>query len=103
MWQQALVRGLYDPDRARAPSQLGGPATRDAAVERLRRPRTDRGAGLRLLLRSTTSPTLMRLLARVRAVHPDAKVTFYDPLAPVDHAVAGARIACGRALQPIYD
>ena len=103
MWQQALVLGLYDPDRARAPVHLGVPATWDAAVERLRRPRTDRGAGLRLLLRSTTSPTRMRLLARVRAVHPDTKVTFYDPIAPVDPAVAGARIAFGRALQPIYD
>ncbi|HEX6835481.1 MAG TPA: oxidoreductase, partial [Polyangia bacterium] len=102
-WQQALVLGLYDPDRARAVMRDGMPSSWDALDQRLRQPRSDRGAGLRLLLPPTTSPTLLRLLERVRRVHPQLAVTFHQALPPLDNTLAGARIACGRPLQPIYD
>jgi len=103
LWQQAHVLGLYDPDRARRVQWQGAPSSWDALAERLRRPRGDGGAGLRILVEPTSSPTVHRLLARVRALHPRMKVTFAAPLPPLDHTLAGSELAFGRRLQPGYD
>jgi anaerobic selenocysteine-containing dehydrogenase len=103
LFHQALVLGLYDPDRARRVQHNGAPASWEALFELLRRPRADRGAGLRVLLEPTTSPTVLRLIARARAAHPQMKVTFHQAVTPLTNTVAGARLAFGRALQPIYD
>ena len=103
LWQQASLLQLYDPDRARRVRHGRQPSSWQALVEALRRPRSDGGAGLRLLLEPTGSPTVARLLARVRAVHPRCKVTFWAPLPAVAHTVAGAELAFGRPLQPRYD
>jgi len=103
IFEQALVLGLYDPDRLRGVEHEGAPSTWEALAERLRRPRADRGAGLRLLLPPTTSPTMLRLVERARQVHPALAVTFHQAMPAVENSVAGARVAFGRELQPIYD
>jgi molybdopterin-containing oxidoreductase family iron-sulfur binding subunit len=103
LFEQALVLGLYDPDRLRGVEHDGAPSTWEALAERLRRPRTDRGAGLRLLLEPTTSPTVLRLLERARQVHPALAATFHQAMPALPNTVAGARVAFGRDLQPIYD
>src|SRR5207302_4795768 len=59
----------------------------------------ERNDGLRLLLEPTSSPTVARLIERLRARHPGMKVTFQSPLA---NTLEGARRAFGRRLQPIY-
>ena len=103
MFEQALVLGLYDPDRLRGVEHDGAPSTWEALAERLRRPRTDGGAGLRLLLEPTTSPTVLRLIERVRQLHPALGVTFQSAMSALPNTVAGARVAFGSDLQPIYD
>jgi molybdopterin-containing oxidoreductase family iron-sulfur binding subunit len=101
--QQAHLLGLYDPDRAQRVLHSGQPSSWEQLADRLRAPRNDGGAGLRLLLEPSTSPTLHRLLGRLRALHPQLKVTFWSPLPPLDNTLAGAALAFGRPLQPHYD
>jgi len=105
-WEQAAIWSLYDPDRARGVARMQGPlrvpATWDAVTAALTAPRSDGGAGLRLVMRPTTSPLLAELLGRALRRHPSARVTFWSPLAP-GHARAGARLAFGAPLQPRYD
>src|SRR2546422_118883 len=83
---KALVLGVYDPDRASLVRHAGEPSSWSALLGELGRPRTDGGAGLRLLLEPTSSPTVARLLARVRQLHPKSKVTFYAPCAAAANA-----------------
>lgn len=104
--EQASVLGLYDPDRARLVTHEGratdwarlAPAVRDLAA----RHRTDRGAGLRLLLEPTSSPLVAYLLGEVQSRYPEARVHVDEPLAwrsPYE----GTRLAFGRPLEALYD
>jgi Fe-S-cluster-containing dehydrogenase component len=102
---QASVLELWDPERSKAPRQRGQPATRAqfeldlaAALARMRR---TRGEGLRLLIGATDSPTLLRQLEAVSKQFPRARVHRWDPLHR-DQSRAGAELAFGRPLEPIY-
>jgi len=101
-FHQAAVLGLYDPDRATRVRRWNDPSTWQALIERLARARTDGGAGLRVVIEPTTSPTIHAQLARARAAHPKMKVTFHSAGSPIANALAGARLAFGRALVPQY-
>ena len=99
---QASVLQLWDPDRSKTPRKHGQPATRSSleadlagAVAAL----CD-GKGLRLLIGSTTSPTLARQLSMLRERYPGAVVHRWDPLSR-DAVREGARLAFGRALEPL--
>jgi len=105
VFEQASVLQLYDPDRARRPNHRGRPRTwldftRDFGPVSAGSP--DRGAGLRFLLEPTASPLTAELIARVRDAYPEARFYFHAPL-PGQTTLEGARLALGRALQPIYD
>jgi Fe-S-cluster-containing dehydrogenase component len=102
VFEQASILGLYDPYRARAPRIGDGTVSREALFERLGAGRSDGGKGLRVLLPPTSSPLVAALIERARARLPEARFTFWSPVAG-DEALSGARLAFGRALSPVYD
>ncbi len=99
--EQAAILGLYDPARARTLTYRGARRGAPALLGELARIRPP-GTGLRFLLEPTSSPLLDALIARLRAAFPEARFTFWAPLAAVG-AGEGARAAFGRPLLPQYD
>ncbi len=101
---QASVLGLYDPDRSQSVRYLGRASSwqafRAATVGPLAVLRANRGAGLRLLTGTVTSPTLLARIAALQAAYPEMVWHSQDPTH--GEAVAAARDAFGRAVQPRY-
>jgi molybdopterin-containing oxidoreductase family iron-sulfur binding subunit len=83
-FMQAAILDLYDPDRSQEPLFGGHPASWgdfDGAMARWRSEwRASGGAGLRLLIGPTTSPTLLRQIAELKSALPRARVHLFDPL-----------------------
>jgi molybdopterin-containing oxidoreductase family iron-sulfur binding subunit len=83
-FMQAAILDLYDPDRSQAPLMGGHPASWadfDGQMARWRFAwRANRGAGVRLLIGPTTSPTLLRQIAELRAALPEVRVHLLDPM-----------------------
>lgn len=82
-FMQAAILDLYDPDRSQAPL-MGGHAASwsdfDAQMARWRDAwAKSGGAGLRILIGPSTSPTLLRQLDDLRAALPQARVHLFDP------------------------
>jgi molybdopterin-containing oxidoreductase family iron-sulfur binding subunit len=109
VFMQASILQMWDPDRSQLVQQRTGDISDlstwqafEAALE-ARRPQfwRDGGAGLRILVGPSTSPTLARQLAGVLERYPNARWLSYDPLHD-DGAHAATRIAFGRALDPVY-
>ncbi|MEP6502394.1 MAG: 4Fe-4S dicluster domain-containing protein [Betaproteobacteria bacterium] len=117
-YAQASVLQLWDPDRsgvvrqrlarngdARTPPQLGSSTWRgfEAAWRERAGVRSPVGAGttLRVLTGPITSPTERDLLARLLASEPGARWHVHAPLKE-EAADAGARLACGRAVTPVF-
>ena len=101
---QAEVLALYDPDRSTTVMEGDQERTWDdfvaalgAAVGGL----AD-GQGLAVLTENVTSPTLAAQLQQVLAAVPGASWYQWDPLHP-DNEVAGARLAFGADVRPVYD
>jgi molybdopterin-containing oxidoreductase family iron-sulfur binding subunit len=97
---QAALLDLYDPDRSQAPLMRGNSADWadfDAQMQGLRAAwLKSGGAGLRLLLAPTTSPTLVRQIEQLRAALPNLRVHLFDPLAgygadPLGEALGAAQ------------
>jgi MoCo/4Fe-4S cofactor protein with predicted Tat translocation signal len=102
---QAAILDLYDPDRAGGVKQRGQPRAWGEFLAEFRRAldtrRARRGAGLRLLTETVTSPALADQLRRIRLDFPEARWHQYTPLAR-DNTRAGAVLAFGEAVEPIY-
>ena len=104
-FEQAAVLTLYDPDRAQTITQTGAIRPWSAFLGAVRtvldteRPR--RGAGLRVLTETVTSPTLARQLRALLAAFPAARWHQYEPVSR-DNAQAGARLAFGRVVETRY-
>ena len=83
VFMQAAVLGLYDPDRAQAPTRRGEPATWQdvvAAIALLRGSWSkDQGEGLHLLIGPQSSPTLLRQLDALRKQFPKAQIHLHAP------------------------
>jgi MoCo/4Fe-4S cofactor protein with predicted Tat translocation signal len=83
-FMQAAILDLYDPDRSQEPLMGGHPASWadfDGQMARWRAAwGANGGAGLRILLGPTTSPTLLRQIADLRTALPQAGVHLFDPL-----------------------
>ena len=109
---QASVLTLYDPDRSQtvtAPARGGRPGPIRTWNDFLRTleqtlgaQRAKSGAGLRLLTPTVTSPTLAAQLRQVLEMYPEARWHQHEPV-NWDNAYAGARLAFGRPVQPVYD
>ena len=92
--EQAAVLSLYDPQRIRAITDRGLPATWTAVEELL----ATVGDGLHVLIEPTASPIVAELIAR--ASH--ATVTAWSPFA-IRSSIEGNRLAFGRRLQTQLD
>jgi molybdopterin-containing oxidoreductase family iron-sulfur binding subunit len=109
VFAQASVLQLWDPDRSQLVRQRtdygnelsSWSAFEDALETRRAQFARDGGAGLRILLGPSTSPTLARQLAGVLARYPNARWLSYDPLHD-DGAYQAAQLAFGRPLDCLY-
>jgi MoCo/4Fe-4S cofactor protein with predicted Tat translocation signal len=100
-FEQALILGLYDEDRAKQLRRNGDPvAWRTFLAEltaRTKKLAANRGAGLRFLVEPNASPLLADLRRRILERFPQAKFVSYSPVA-ADGAVEGARLAFGKPM-----
>ena len=102
----ASVLDLYDPDRSATVLHDGIPSSYTEAAQALRKEvekqKGKRGAGVRILTSTTTSPTLADHLEILLKDLPEAKWVQYDATGR-DNVREGARKAFGKYLNPVYD
>jgi molybdopterin-containing oxidoreductase family iron-sulfur binding subunit len=106
LFAQGSVLTLYDPDRSQSLVQLGEIRPWSTFVTAVKSALSGqvptRGAGLRILTETVSSPTLAAQIQQVLAAYPEAKWIQWEAL-PRDHARAGARLAFGEYVEPQYD
>ncbi len=102
---QAMVLSLYDPDRSQTLLRRGQIDTWEFAYSDLRatleRLAPRGGEGLRLLTGTVVSPTLASQIEELLAKYPNARWHQFEPVND-DHALAGARLAFGEDVSPVY-
>jgi len=101
VFEQALILGLYDDDRAKQLKTGGLPVAWRTLLADLdgqaRMLAHDGGARLRFLVEPSASPLLADLRRRILERFPKAKIVAYSPVAS-DGAAAGTKLAFGRPL-----
>jgi MoCo/4Fe-4S cofactor protein with predicted Tat translocation signal len=106
VFAQASILTLYDPDRSNTISELGEIRPWSGFVAAIRgvlsAQAASKGAGLRILTETVNSPTLAAQIQQVLAGHPAAKWIQWEPTTR-DNARAGARLAFGEFVEPVYD
>jgi molybdopterin-containing oxidoreductase family iron-sulfur binding subunit len=102
---QAVILGLYDPDRSKtlvSYAEVRSWATFLETVKiALEAERPTRGAGFRILTENVTSPALARQIHDLLEQFPDARWHQYEA-AGRDNARAGARLAFGDVVETRY-
>ncbi|MDX1520449.1 MAG: TAT-variant-translocated molybdopterin oxidoreductase, partial [Anaerolineae bacterium] len=102
---QASILNLYDPDRSQVVLRANRISSWTVFLEELERAmapqRANRGAGLRLLTGTVTSPTLAHQIETLLTDLPLAKWFQYEPVSR-DNVRAGAELAFGEVVQPQY-
>jgi MoCo/4Fe-4S cofactor protein with predicted Tat translocation signal len=102
---QAAILGLYDPDRSKTLTSYGDIRSWASFIEALRSAlepqRVTKGAGLRILTETVTSPTLAQQIRDLLAEYPEARWHQYEPAAR-DNARAGALLAFGEPVEARY-
>jgi molybdopterin-containing oxidoreductase family iron-sulfur binding subunit len=110
IFSQASILTLYDPDRSQTPlyrtetrpwTQFMG-EIRGLIEKEGDGIQAKKGAGLRFLTETITSPSLAAQMKSVLTDFPEAKWHQYEP-ANRDNARAGAMMAFGQAVNTIYD
>ncbi len=105
VYAQAELLSLYDPDRAQTLTHLGDVRPWGALLgtvqSALAAQRARRGAGLRILTETVTSPTLADQLRALLHDLPEARWHQYEPCNH-DAAREGARRAFGQVVETIY-
>ena len=105
VYAQASILDLYDPDRSQNVTNLGDIATWGELVAALREPlnaqQAKKGAGLRILSQSSSSPTLADQQQQLLKKFPEAKWHHYEPVNR-DNVYAGAQMAFGQAVETTY-
>lgn len=83
-FSQASVLDIYDPERSQTPLLAGKKASWTSANKALEAvvadAKKDSGASLAVVVGSSTSPTLHRLLGEVKAAYPQAKLFSYEAI-----------------------
>ncbi len=97
--QQALVLGMYDPDRSAKVLQGGKESTWPALESAVQKLSLGDGSGLRFLSGFVSSPTLDSQRTAVLKKFPKAKWVEYEALSR-DNELAGANMAFGQPLYP---
>ncbi|MDB6064260.1 MAG: molybdopterin oxidoreductase, iron-sulfur binding subunit [Pedosphaera sp.] len=105
VFHQASLLDLYDPDRSQAVTNVGEITTwslfQTALNNALEEQKPKRGAGLRILTETVTSPTLSAQLQELLKTFPAAKWHQYQPNTR-DNAHQGARMTFGEWVEPRY-
>jgi len=100
-FDQGLILGLYDDDRARAFTRKGLPIAWRSMLGEIGgladRLRANEGAALRFLAEPTASPVVTDLRRRILAKFPKAKFVSYSSTA--SEAGQGAKLSFGRPLE----
>src|SRR5438067_114807 len=110
IFSQASILTLYDPDRSQTPLYRGETRPWSAFVAEIRGLidkegdglKARKGAGLRFLTETITSPTLAAQMKQILTDFPEAKWHQYEPVNH-DNARAGAVMAFGQPVNTIYD
>ena len=106
VFSQASILGMYDPDRSQTITSLGDVRTWGDLVQAMRGPlnsqKAVQGAGLRILTRTVSSPTLADQLRSLLKLYPQAKWHVYEPVNR-DNALEGAKMAFGQPVETRYD
>ncbi len=110
IFSQASILTLYDPDRSQTPMYRGETRAWTTFVAEIRGLiekegdglKAKKGAGLRFLSETITSPSLAAQMKSVLTDFPEAKWHQYEP-ANRDNARAGAMMAFGQPVNTIYD
>ncbi len=102
---QASLYGLYDPDRSQTLLYLEEIRPWASFLGAIRAAldgeRASGGAGLRILTETVASPTLARQIGEILRAFPGARWIQWEP-AGRDNARAGAKLAFGEPVEPIY-
>lgn len=105
IFQQASLLDLYDPDRSQVilnNSQISTWTTFLSALHGVLQIQSDRkGAGLRILTETVTSPTLYGQINAIRQIFPQARWHQYEPVNR-DNVHEGARTAFGEVVEAQY-
>jgi MoCo/4Fe-4S cofactor protein with predicted Tat translocation signal len=106
VFAQASILTLYDPDRSNTLTELGRIREWSGFVAAVRgalsAQAASKGGGLRILTETVNSPTLAAQIQQVLAGYPEARWIQWDPTTR-DNARAGARLAFGDYVEPVYD
>jgi molybdopterin-containing oxidoreductase family iron-sulfur binding subunit len=106
IYSQASILDLYDPDRSQTITYLGDVRTWDDFVKAIRGPLSVqkglKGAGIRILTRTVSSPTFADQMKAFLAMYPEAKWHVYEPINR-DNVYEGARMAFGQPVETRYD
>src|SRR5260370_32764259 len=110
IFSQASILTLYDADRSQTPLYRGETRPWSQFVAEIRGAidkendglKAKKGAGLRFLTETITSPTLAAQMKSILSDFPEAKWHQYEP-ANRDNARAGAILALGQPVNTIYD
>jgi molybdopterin-containing oxidoreductase family iron-sulfur binding subunit len=109
-FEQASVLGLYDPDRSQGPAKFAGGKATEAtwkdfgtfANKHFIDLRKAGGEGLFVLSEASSSVTVAHMKSRFMARFPNAQWFEYEAVNR-DNARAGAKLAFGSVVRPIYD
>lgn len=105
VFAQASLLTLYDPDRSEVVTNDGNISAWSAFLGalnlQLEKQRAVKGAGLRILTETVTSPTLASQLQTLLTLFPAARWHQYEPIHR-DQAKAGARLAFGHYVETQY-
>src|SRR5215467_4354458 len=105
IFAQASILDLYDPDRSQNVLYLREIATWSSFADQVRGPlnsqKTLQGAGIRVLSRAFSSPTLLDQKQQFEKNFPLAKWHVYEPVNR-DNVYAGAEMAFGQPVETIY-
>src|ERR1051326_4970178 len=106
IFSQASILEMYDPDRSQTITYLGDVRTWGDFVNALTGPLNVQknlgGAGIRILSRTFSSPTLADQKKDFLAKFPEAKWHVYEPVNR-DNVLEGAKLAFGQPVETRYD
>src|SRR5207248_3847492 len=105
IFSQASILEMYDPDRSQTITYLGDPYSWNAFLQAFRGPfnsqKALRGAGIRILTQTTSSPTFADQMRVFLKAYPAAKWHVYEPVNR-DNVNAGAQLAFGEPVETQY-
>ncbi len=106
IFTQASLLTMYDPDRSQSVTELGDQRSWQSFVSAIRGPlaaqKALKGAGIRILTTTVTSPTLADQLRNLLKIYPEAKWHVYEPVNR-DNVLEGAKLAFGQPVETRYD